>query len=115
MTLKSEIVQNIFSPLNLTNETDTTNECVAKKFLISMNLLYQENAPLTLLIFLLKGCKSIATKTCHKIPHVITKKIPRESCKKVPDIECFNVLKEVPELECTPQPYEVNEKSLKIK
>ena len=44
---------------------------------------------------------------------MITKKIPRESCKKVPDIECFNVLKEVPELECTPQPYEVNEKSLK--
>ena len=52
------------------------------------------------------GCRSIATKTCEKIPRIIAKKIPHEICKKVPDIECFNVIKEVPELECVPDPYE---------
>ena len=52
------------------------------------------------------GCRSIATKTCEKIPRIIAKKIPHEICKKVPDIECFNVIKEVPELECVPEPYE---------
>ena len=53
------------------------------------------------------GCRSIATKTCHKLPNVVDKKVPRERCRDVPDIECFNVLKEVPELECIPEPYEV--------
>lgn len=52
------------------------------------------------------GCRSIATKTCHKMPNMVEKKVPRERCRDVPDIECFNVLKEVPELECTPEPYE---------
>ena len=52
------------------------------------------------------GCRSIATKTCEKIPRIIAKKIPHEICKRVPDIECFNVIKEVPELECVPEPYE---------
>ena len=53
------------------------------------------------------GCRSIATKTCHKLPSVVDKKVPRERCREVPDVECFNVLKEVPELECIPEPYEV--------
>ena len=53
------------------------------------------------------GCRSIATKTCEKIPRLVTRKIPHETCKKVPDIECYNVIKEVPELECVPKPYEV--------
>ena len=52
------------------------------------------------------GCRSIATKTCEKIPRIIAKKVPHEICKRVPDIECFNVIKEVPELECVPEPYE---------
>ena len=52
------------------------------------------------------GCRSIATKTCEKIPRIIAKKVPREICRKVPDIECFNIIKEVPELECVPEPYE---------
>lgn len=52
------------------------------------------------------GCRSIATKTCERIPRIIAKKVPHEICKKVPDIECFNVIKEVPELECVPEPYE---------
>ena len=38
---------------------------------------------------------------------MVTRKIPHETCKKVPDIECYNVIKEVPELECVPKPYEV--------
>ena len=54
------------------------------------------------------GCRSIATKTCENIPHIVAKKVPHEICKKVPDIECFNVIKEVPELECTPRPYEAS-------
>ena len=52
------------------------------------------------------GCRSIATKTCEKIPRIIAKKVPHEICRKVPDIECFNIIKEVPELECVPEPYE---------
>ena len=61
------------------------------------------------------GCRSIATKTCEKIPRIITRKVPHEICKKVPDIECFNVIKEVPELECVPEPYqECNDVAKKI-
>ena len=55
------------------------------------------------------GCRSIATKTCQKLPSTVEKKVPREKCRDVPDVECFNVLKEVPELECVPEPYEVRD------
>ena len=52
------------------------------------------------------GCRSLATKTCHKIPIVVPKKVPFETCKDVPDVECVTVLKNVPEVNCTPEPYE---------
>ena len=52
------------------------------------------------------GCRSLATKTCYKIPIIVPKKVPSETCKDVPDVECVTVLKDVPELECTPEPYE---------
>ena len=32
--------------------------------------------------------------------------IPYEVCEVVPDIECVNVLKKVPELQCTPEIFE---------
>ena len=34
------------------------------------------------------------------------KKVPFETCKDVPDVECVTVLKNVPEVNCTPEPYE---------
>ena len=52
------------------------------------------------------GCRSIATKECHKIPVIIPKKVPYEVCNIVPDVDCVTVLKTVPELECTPKVYE---------
>ena len=51
------------------------------------------------------GCRTIATKECHKIPVIIPKKVPFEVCNKVPDVDCFIVLKNVTELECTPEIY----------
>ena len=52
------------------------------------------------------GCRSLATKTCHKIPIIVPKKVPFETCHEVPDVECVTVLKNKPEIECTPEPYE---------
>ena len=48
------------------------------------------------------GCRTLATKTCYKIPISVPKKVPYETCKEVPAVDCYYVLKEVPELECTP-------------
>ena len=36
----------------------------------------------------------------------ISKKVPFETCHEVPDVECVTVLKNKPEIECTPEPYE---------
>ena len=52
-----------------------------------------------------EGCRSIATKECHKIPIIVPRKVPYEVCNIVPDVECVNVLKKVPELQCTPEVY----------
>ena len=48
------------------------------------------------------GCRSIATKTCHKVPHVVGNKVPYETCEFVPSVKCHLVLKKVAELECVP-------------
>ena len=53
-----------------------------------------------------EGCKSYATKKCYKIPVITPRKVPYEVCDVVPDIECFQVLKRVPELQCTPEVFE---------
>ena len=52
------------------------------------------------------GCRSIATKTCSKVPKTVAKKEPYEKCKKVPSVDCGMVLKEVPELLCFPEVFE---------
>ena len=52
------------------------------------------------------GCRSLATKTCYKIPIIVPKKVPFEICRDVPDVECVTVVKNKPEIECTPEPYE---------
>lgn len=39
------------------------------------------------------------------LTYVVTQ-IPYEVCEVVPDIECVNVLKKVPELQCTPEIFE---------
>ena len=36
----------------------------------------------------------------------VVAQIPYEVCELVPDIECVNVLKKVPELQCTPEIFE---------
>lgn len=48
------------------------------------------------------GCRSIATKTCHKVPYMVANKVPYETCELVPSVKCHLVLKKVAELECTP-------------
>ena len=48
------------------------------------------------------GCRSIATKTCHKVPHIVANKVPYETCEFVPSVKCHLVLKKVAELECVP-------------
>jgi len=52
------------------------------------------------------GCRSIATKKCHKVPVVKQKKVPRTQCEEVPGINCFFVLKKVADLECAPTSYQ---------
>ena len=52
------------------------------------------------------GCRSLATKTCWKIPIIVPKKVPFETCREVPDVECVTVVKNKPEIECTPEPYQ---------
>ena len=32
--------------------------------------------------------------------------MPFETCREVPDVDCFTILKQKPEIECTPEPYE---------
>ena len=51
-----------------------------------------------------EGCRSYATKKCYKIPVVVPRKVPYEVCDVVPDVECFQVLKKVPELQVRYQP-----------
>ena len=50
-----------------------------------------------------EGCRSFATKECYKIPIIVPRKVPYEVCDSIPDIECVNVLKKVPELNCIPE------------
>jgi len=52
------------------------------------------------------GCRSVATKKCHKVPVVKQKKVPRTKCEEVPGIDCFFVLKKVADLECAPTSYQ---------
>jgi len=51
------------------------------------------------------GCRTLATKTCYKIPVIINKKVPFETCRSVPDVECHTILRPVPDVECVPEPY----------
>jgi len=51
------------------------------------------------------GCRTLATKTCHKTPVIINKKVPFETCRSVPDVECHTILRPVPDIECVPEPY----------
>ena len=32
--------------------------------------------------------------------------MPFETCREVPDVECVTVVKNKPEIECTPEPYQ---------
>ena len=50
--------------------------------------------------------RSIATKTCYKVPMKVAKKIPYEKCKQIPSVDCGVVLKKVPDLACYPEVYE---------
>ena len=50
--------------------------------------------------------RSLATKTCSKVPMMIAKKVPYEKCKQVPSVDCGVVLKKVPDLACYPEVYE---------
>ena len=50
-----------------------------------------------------EGCRSFATQECYKIPIIVPRKVPYEVCDSIPDIECVNVLKKVPELNCIPE------------
>ena len=62
------------------------------------------------------GCRSIATTTCHHRPVVIPRSHPQstsfprkvayEKCRRVPAVDCFYVLKTVPDVECSPETYE---------
>jgi len=52
------------------------------------------------------GCKSEATRTCHKVPVYEEKKKPVVKCREVPTVDCFYVLKNVPDIECAPSSYE---------
>jgi hypothetical protein len=52
------------------------------------------------------GCRSIATTTCHHHPVVVPKKVAYEECRQVPTVDCYLVLKTVPDLECSPETYE---------
>jgi len=52
------------------------------------------------------GCRSIATTTCHHKPNVVSRRKGYEECRKVPTVDCFLVLKTVPDLECSPEAYE---------
>ena len=52
------------------------------------------------------GCRSLATKTCSKVPMRVAKKVPYEKCKTVASVECGVVLKQVPDLACYPEAYE---------
>ena len=56
--------------------------------------------------FVVMFARSIATKTCSKVPQVIAKQMPYEKCKQVPSVECGVVLKQVPDLLCYPEVYE---------
>jgi len=52
------------------------------------------------------GCRSIATTRCHHRPVVLPRKVAQEKCRKVPAVDCFYVLKTVPDVECAPESYE---------
>ena len=56
-----------------------------------------------LLIFIVR---SVATKSCTKVPMTVAKKMPYEKCKEIPSVECGVVLKKVPDLSCYPEVYE---------
>ena len=49
------------------------------------------------------GCSSIATKKCLKKPASVPRKVPHTVCHTVPDIDCVNILRSVPEVQCTPE------------
>ena len=49
------------------------------------------------------GCRSIATKKCLKKPVSVPRKVPYSVCHTVPDIDCVNILRSVPEVQCTPE------------
>jgi len=52
------------------------------------------------------GCKAYSTKTCKKIPTIVAEKIPVPHCYNVPRVDCFHVLKDVPDLHCHPKAVE---------
>lgn len=47
--------------------------------------------------------RSLATKSCSKVPMRVAKKVPYEKCKTVPSVDCGVVLKTVPDLSCYPE------------
>ena len=47
--------------------------------------------------------RSLATKSCSKVPMRVAKKVPYEKCKTVPSVDCGVVLKTVPDLHCYPE------------
>ena len=48
------------------------------------------------------GCRSIATKTCHRVPVTVVHKVPYENCTMVPSVKCHLELKKVGHLDCVP-------------
>ena len=51
------------------------------------------------------GCRSIATKKCLKRPASVPRKVPYSVCHTVPDIDCVNIMRSVPEVQCTPEAF----------
>ena len=47
--------------------------------------------------------RSVATKSCSKVPMRVAKKMPYKKCKLVPSVDCGIVLKKVPDLICYPE------------
>ena len=52
------------------------------------------------------GCRTISTTTCHHHPVVVPRKVAYEKCRQVPGVDCYFVLKTVPDLQCSPESYE---------
>ena len=46
------------------------------------------------------------TLTTNQTKKINFRKVAQEKCRKVPAVDCFYVLKTVPDIECAPESYE---------